>query len=118
MMGARRRRALRRALGAFILAPLVIEAALHLSGKAFRFPSPCVLIDGRGCILPPHLHETVAVAGQSFTYATDSRGLRNREATPEDATRRHVVVLGDSVAFGALVDDGDVFTSLLDEQLA
>lgn len=116
--GSVRRRLLRGALLAALVAPLVGEAALRLHGKAFRFPSPCVLVDGRGCILPPHLAETVVVAGESFTYTTDSRGLRNREPTADDAARRHVVVLGDSGAFGARVDDGEVFTARLDRELA
>lgn len=117
-MRVRGRRFLRWALAAMMIAPMVGEVGLRLAGRPFRFPSPCVLIDGRGCILPPHLRETIAVAGDSFTYTTDSRGLRNREPTAEDAERRHVVVLGDSVAFGALVGDDEVFVALLDARLA
>lgn len=101
-----------------LLVPILGEVGLRLAGKAFRYPSPCVLVDGRGCLLLPHLHEAVAVAGDEFTFTTDARGLRNREATPEDASRRHVVVLGDSAAFGAHVNDGEVFTALLDDRLA
>ncbi|MEP7123262.1 MAG: hypothetical protein ABJE95_20200 [Byssovorax sp.] len=100
-----------------MLLPLLGELGLRVSGKAFRYPSPCVLVDNRGCLLLPRLHETVAVAGDQFTFTTNSRGLRNRETTPEDASRRQVVVLGDSAAFGAHVNDAEVFTALLDDRL-
>jgi lysophospholipase L1-like esterase len=113
-----RRRKLRWTLAALAILPVVGELGLRVSGAAFRYPSPCALVDGRGCMMLPGLHETVAVAGDRFSFTTNSRGLRNREATPEDSSRRHVVVLGDSAAFGAHVDDAEVFTVLLDERLA
>src|SRR2546423_917218 len=94
------------------------EGTLRIRGKAFRWPSPCALIDDRGCILLPHLSERVTVDGESFTFSTNSWGLRGRELTAEDAARRHVVVLGDSAAFGARVDDDEVFTAILDRRLA
>ncbi len=117
-MAFRRRRIVRGTLAALLLGPILGEAALRVGGMAFRYPSPCVLVDDRGCLLLPHLHEKIVVAGNAFTFTTDARGLRNREATPEDASRRHVVVLGDSAAFGAHVDDGEVFAALLDARLA
>jgi lysophospholipase L1-like esterase len=117
-MSPRLRRFLRRVLAVLVAAPLIGEAGLRLGGLRFRFPSPCALIDGRGCILLPNLRETIAVGEDSFVYTTDSRGLRSREPTDADAARRHVVVLGDSVAFGAFVGDGEVFTALLDAELA
>lgn len=115
---SRLRRIVRGALAALLLAPILGEAGLRLTGEAFRYPSPCALVDDRGCLLLPHLHETIVVAGDAFTFSTDARGLRNREATPDDASRRRVVVLGDSAAFGAHVDDGEVFAALLDARLA
>jgi lysophospholipase L1-like esterase len=58
------------------------------------------------------------MGNKGFSFTTDSRGLRNREPTAADESRRHVVVLGDSVAFGAFVDDQSTFAALLDRQLA
>jgi lysophospholipase L1-like esterase len=50
----------------------------------------------------------------AFTYTTDEHGFRNPSPWPE---RAHIVVLGDSMAFGYGVDDDDAWTALLADRL-
>ena len=108
----------RRAIAALLVLAVGGEAALRLRGVRYRFPSPCTLVDGRGCLLVPGSSEVIAADGAEFRFTTNSLGLRSREPVPEDAARRRVVVLGDSIAFGALVNDDEVFTARLDAALA
>jgi lysophospholipase L1-like esterase len=100
------------------LALVAGELGLRAAGVEFRFPTPCVLVDGRGCILPPDRTETMAVYGERFSFTTNSHGLRGRDLGPADENRRRVIVLGDSVAFGVNVDDHEVFSAILDRRLA
>lgn len=69
-----------------------------------------------GFVFPPH-HEGEFKRPDGnfvFTYTTDEHGFRNPSPWPQ---RADLVVLGDSMAFGYGVDDGEAWTALLADRL-
>jgi hypothetical protein len=70
-----------------------------------------------GFVYPPNDEIRIAHTGGDFgfTYTTDEHGFRNPSPWPE---RADVVVLGDSMAFGYGVNDGEAWTTLLANQLS
>jgi lysophospholipase L1-like esterase len=92
------------------------EIGLRLARFHIRFPTPCRWQQGTGCLLLPNLSEELAV-GDSSHFTTNALGLRDPPRGPKSAGVRRVLVLGDSVAFGARVDDAETYPWLLNAHL-
>ena len=101
-----------------LLLPLLGEAALRVTGHHFSFPLPCHWVDGTGCLLDANTRSTFAVGESSFALTTNGDGRRERSRSPRKQGTRRVVVLGDSGACGARVNDDEPFPAQLDARLS
>ena len=115
--GRRRLRALGRIAGVLLLLLLAGEIGLRGFGPRLRFPTPCKWNPRVGCMLEPNLHEHFAVE-EPFEFTTNGEGRRDRERGPKAPGARRILLLGDSVAFGVPVGDGETLAARLEERLA
>ena len=97
---------------------LLAEATLRAGGWTFRFPTPCTWTPGVGCVLDANVSEPFFVGGEGGVVSTNAEGRRDRARMPKGPGAKRIVVLGDSVAFGARVGDGDTFCAVLEHLVA
>jgi hypothetical protein len=109
-------------LGAVPALLLLVEGALGVAERA-----------GLDAAAPPPLHRLhryseslgweprpgARFASAGVTVSINERGCRGRPVAPERRARRtRIVLLGDSIAFGLGVNDGETFAGLLDAPAA
>ena len=95
----------------------LLEVSLRVAGARVRFPTPCAWNDRVGCLMRPHLSDEFVAFGSGFHFTTNAAGRRDRPRGDKPAGGRRVLVLGDSVAFGAPVEDGETFSAQLEARL-
>ena len=78
-------------------------------GRALVIDDPVI-----GFLYRPGLEGRIARGDLDFRFRLDSKGFRNPEPWPQPA---HLVVLGDSMAFGYGADDGADWVALLRQRL-
>jgi lysophospholipase L1-like esterase len=93
-----------------------VFAYLLKSNKALNIDPPILYIDRPSTELSDSLKTYIADKTRlQFAYSTDEKGFRT--TLPSVSSDREILVIGDSVPFGAGVDDGSTVASFLQKML-
>jgi hypothetical protein len=108
------------AVGAVGVATLLCEGAIRWLAPQVTFYPRYVESEEYPIMLPPNAR-IIHSQGRlwRFEYTTNAEGHRGRDGygSPRSSSTSRIVSLGDSFTFGIGVDDGDVYTSVLEEAL-
>lgn len=106
----------------FVLLDVALRYLLPSKQTEFNVNRPVeyqeLFIPNRIGQLKPDLDETVAFSNTTFQVKTNNLGLRSPETKVEKPSSvKQVVVLGDSVSFGWLMEEADSYPAILREKL-